>query len=651
MLTVATNWRRAARRSYSLVAADMENLSNYRIHHSPRPESPSTTTAPPKWDPRAPMYASEDGRVASLSSQECIFFVKGSGAPHVMTLQVLQALDQCREFRTLYDHAVRIESTVPGLAGKGDDILRVLDSLVQRKLLVRDEDFIARFNSAAERVPPPLRAVFIRACDRPARLASLLASLVGYERHYRANRHYVLIDDSVNARHIDEQRDSLREFASETGCKVSYVGRSASAKLAEKLTKANPAARDAIRALLLRGSHPQAQRFGGGRSRNLALLLSAGARLILLDDDLRLPLLRPHFAQPGLEPNPGASAHARFFANMEQAFTSGSEIDEDPFELHLQVCGHSLGACVNGRYGLSRDALRGVNLGGLGLLKPDARVITSHHGSCGSSRSESALWLYHAIDRVGREEFWQDRESYDRNVHAHYVMYAADKARVLEVPGFTPFALDNSLLLPCTNPVGRAEDSLGSALTRYCQPDAVALELPVAIGHVQETLRKRFPITQGVSPPRVNDFLREFVRRQFGESKAEDPGQRLAFLAHVMRDLSHASIKERSSHLSEYRSFVHAEIIDRLQRQLETATDAPVYWQSDVRAIVQAHAKTLLASDAPPRLAEWPDDIDSTGCARALSGELDTMADACENWPAIWQYAAEQGETLLRALD
>jgi hypothetical protein len=175
--------------------------------------------------------------------------------------------------------------------------------------------------------------------------------------------------------------------------------------------------------------------------------------------------------------------------------------------------------------------------------------------------------------------------------------------------------------------------------------------LPVAIGHMQESLRQRFPITQGVSPPRVNDFLREFVRRQFGEVKAEDPGQRLAFLAHVMRDLSLASSKERISHLREYRSFVHAEMIDRLQREYEAATDAPVYWQSDVRAIVQGHAKTLLASDAAPRLAEWPDDVDAAGCARALSDELGTMANACEHWPALWQYAAEQGETLLNALD
>jgi hypothetical protein len=605
-------------------------------------------TVSSRWDPRAPTYASLNGRVAALSKDECVFLVKGdNNTPHVMTMQVLQALDQCREFRTLDDHAVRIEGNVVGLNGQRESIRRVLDELVRRGLLLRDEDFLTRLRSVPRRDAPPLRAIYIRACDRPERLARLLSSLADYERRHRARRRYVLIDDSAQPANGDAQRDMLRGFAHTTGCDVGYVGRAESLKLADRLAKACPDARGTIHKLLLREAHAQGGRFGGGRGRNLALLLSAGARLVLLDDDLTLPLRRPDFARDGLDPNPEASATARFYADMQQALVGGSEVDEDPFELHLDVCCQRLGACANGRYELRREALRGLSLSRLGLLDSDARIVSTHHGSCGSSRSESTLWLYHAIDAIGREELWQERASYYRNSDAHHVLYAVSKARVLEVPGFTPFALDNSVLLPCTNPVGRAEDSLGSALTRYCLPAAVALELPVAIGHVQESLRARFPITREANAPRVNDFLREFVMRQFGLPAAQDPGQRLGLLAHVMRDLARASVNDRIEHLREYFHFVHADIIDRLQHQLAAATDAPVYWQADVRAIVEANAKRMLAADAAPRLAEWPHDIDAPGCANALSGELDAMADACEHWPLMWCYAAEQGETLL----
>lgn len=604
-----------------------------------------------RWDPRAPIFASRNGRVAALSSQECAFLVKGDDTPHVMTMQVLQALDQCREFRTLDDHVVRVEANVPGLAGKSSDIRRVLEGLVQRQLLLRDEDFLNRLRSTSRIDAPPLRAIFIRACDRPDRLANLLASLTGYEQRHQASRRYVLIDDSVSPANIDAQRDLLRGFARTTGCNVTYVGRAESVKIADRLAKACPTARDTIRSLLLRNAHPQGQRFGGGRSRNLALLLSAGSRLVLLDDDLRLPLRRPDFARSGFEPNPEASACVRFYPDIQHALAAGSEVDEDPFELHLDVCGQPLGACLNGNYDLKGDALRGLRLDALELLDANARIVTSHHGSCGSSRSESTLWLYHAIDRVGREEFWQERESYYRNSSAHFVFYATAKARVLDIAGFTPFAFDNSALLPCTNPVGRAEDSLGSALTRYCQPNSVAFELPVAIGHVQESLRERFPITSRADTPRVNDFLREFVKRQMGTSSAQAPGQRLMLLAHLMRDLARANASDRIAYLNEYLAYVRTDVIDRLQRQFEAATDAPIYWQADVRAIVQTNAKRLLTAGAVPRLAEWPNDIDATGCANALSAELDTMADAYEHWPTVWVHAAEQGEQMLTVDD
>ncbi len=218
----------------------METTLNYQINYPAQGASRPV----PAIDPNAPLFASEDGLVASLSSQECIFQVKRSGETHVMTFQVLQALDQCREFRSLDEHAARIESTIAGLAGKRDDIKRVLDSLIQRGLLVSDSVFVERLTNAPARSPADLRGIFIRACDRPEQLARLLASLSDYERRHRADRRYIVLDDSSLPAHANEQRDALREFARTTGCKVHYVGRAEAAKLVERMSKAVPIARD-----------------------------------------------------------------------------------------------------------------------------------------------------------------------------------------------------------------------------------------------------------------------------------------------------------------------------------------------------------------------------------------------------------------------
>ncbi|MGE5168696.1 MAG: hypothetical protein ACM3KT_08785 [Deltaproteobacteria bacterium] len=619
----------------------METTLNYQINYPAQGAVRPALTI----DPNAPLFASEDGLVASLSSQECIFQVKRSGDTHVMTFQVLQALDQCREFRSLDEHAARIESTIAGLAGKREDIKRVLDSLILRGLLVSDSVFVERLTNAPARSPADLRGIFIRACDRPEQLARLLASLSDYERRHRAGRRYIVLDDSSLPAHANEQRDALREFARTTGCKVHYVGRAEATKLVERMGKAVPAARDAAKRLLLRDAHPHAQRFGGGRGWNLATLLSAGARLALLDDDLILPLRRPDYARPGLDPNPNARQSARFLANMEQALAAGTEVETDPFELHLGACGNTLGTVLASAYPLQRSALRGINLGRLNVLAASARIVSTQAASYGSSRSGFGIWLYQ-LDGDSRAEFWRDRESYVRNCEANFIVQGMAQAQAVATAGFTPLTLDNAQLLPCTSPVGRGEDSLTGALTRFCHPDDVSLSMPEAIGHVQESARKRSDKTLAAHVPHVNYFLRDFVQRQFGLFQAEDPGARMNLLACVLRDLAGASASARNAHLREYLSFVRADIIDRTQHQIEAAVDAPVYWQADAREIVQANARALLAN-APPRLGDWAQDIDADGCARALAEECESMADACEHWPALWRYAAEQGDKLL----
>ncbi|MDC8014690.1 hypothetical protein [Tahibacter soli] len=597
-------------------------------------------------DPNAPLFASEDALVASLSNNECIFQVKRTGDAHVMTFQVLQALDQCRDFRTLDEHVARVQTTIPGLENQRDAVKTVLESLVDRELLVSDDLFVSRLSDGrAARASKPLRAAFIRACDRPAQLDRLLASLADYERRFRSARHYVVLDDSSTEASIDRHRDLVREFARTTGCKVTFIGPAERQRLADKLAKALPAARAAIDSLLL--PQPGATNFGGGRSWNLALLLSAGDRFVMFDDDHRLPLKRHELAASGLDLAPSRGAFARFFRNMEEALGAGEEIDADPFALHLDACGSGIGDLVaRDAYKLDRESLRGLPLSRLTHLAPDARVLATMHGTYGSARSESAAWLYQ-LDAEGRADFTASREAYLANVEAQHLWHGTRQARLSSIAWFTPFAFDNSELLPCTNPLGRGEDALFSAAAHFCHPDALVLELPVAIGHVQEQSRRRSQRSLQASTPRLNHFATDYIQRQFGAFLASDPAQRLHLLAGIFRDLAGADEARRVTHLREYLNYVRADAIERLQQQFEAAAnDSPIYWQADVRSIIDANGRALIAKGAP-RLADWSDDIDPAGCAAALAREFNGLADQFDAWPALWSYAREQGERLL----
>ena len=139
------------------------------------------------------------------------------------------------------------------------------------------------------------------------------------------------------------------------------------------------------------------------------------------------------------------------------------------------------------------------------------------------------------------------------------------------------------------------------------------------------------------------------MNNQSGMAKAANPGHRLALLGAITEDLGAAADSTLIASLEEYLGFVRADVVERLQNQFELLSDAPVYWQADVRSIVRNNGNALLKKGAP-RLADWPDDIDTVGCAVAARAELLDMAQAWRDWPAIWEFARERGDRLISGL-
>jgi len=594
----------------------------------------------------APMYAAIDAVVAPMSSEEFAFIARDSGERHVLSHHVLQSMDQCREFRTLDEHVARVASVVPGL-NQPDRIRKGLEGLARSGLLVSDREFIDRLVRTPESMPRTVQAIYIRACDRPQQLRVLLDSLAEYERRFRVARNVVLLDDSTQEANRDRNRDLLREFARAVGNPVSYVGAAERARLRERLLKSVPNARASLEWLLDRG--PRTRRSGGGRSWNLALLMSAGHPFVLLDEDFRFPLRRHGDLREGIDPNPLQSASARFYRRADDALLAGEEDDRDPFELHMEVCGDTLGAALaRSEYRVERASLHGVNLARLEHLRGDAPILHTLNGTCGSSGTESALWLYQ-LDAESRADFWSERDAYLRNIEAQSVWYGWLRAKPAAVAYFTPFAFDNRQMLPCTNPDGRGEDGLASVASQFCRPGSLVMHLPTAIGHVQEMARKRSEVTMAAHLPRFNHFLRDYIANQLGTAKAADPVRRMGLLASIVDDLAAADVTTMTATLDEYLSFVRADVVERLQNQFEQLTDAPVYWQADVRSIVQNNGNALLKRSAP-RLGDWPENADDAACAQAASGELADMALAWRDWPALWNAAREQGDRLSSGL-
>lgn len=597
--------------------------------------------------PSGPLYASVDGRVSSLSNGEVVFFDLATEQLHVMTEQVLGAMDLCRPFRTLDEHNQALRQAIPALAQQADAVKRVLESLIARGLLISDDDYLKRLSAVDAAPPAEFSGLFIRACDRPAQVRRLLESLLDYERRHSPRRRYVLIDDSRQGDNAREHRRLLTEFAAEAGVPVQYVGAEAWTAVADLVARAT--GRVAQSDWLLRRM-PERRVHGGGLAMNLIAVLAAGRRYALLDDDFLFPLRLHPEADGRVDLGATGQMPARFFGGVDAALAAGREYDRDPLQDHLDACGASVGALLGGHalFGLGRNELRGLAPSALPHLAPGNRVIATVNGHRGHSGSATTAWLF-TLDGKSRDGLWAERDSYLRHIDSPSLWYGPARTRLQAQGNFTPFMVDGSGLLPYTNPAGRGEDQLFASLCRLLEPQSLSAHLPTAVGHLQEQERSRAASLKQAFSPGFNAYLADMALTSASEFHAADRGARLRGFAARLRDMSGASDATILGELREHLAYTRSSLVNRMQAVLHGATGAPVYWQADLRQLIEVHGKALVQGGVP-RLGDWEPQLDAAGCAQRYRESMSLHAEALELWPEVWAIARDQRERLWKSL-
>ena len=599
----------------------------------------------PRKDTAAPMYASVEGVAVSLSEEEVVFQTRGRDEAQVLTTQVLLTMDQCRPFRSMDEQVAEVIRKVPGLSNH-DRARQGLEMLARTGLLLSDAELRERSREHA-RQPAPLAGLCIRACDRPDSVKRLLASLASNENQHHPGHGVILLDDSRDEDNARQNADLLRQYGDTTSCAVHYIGSRQQHNLKKVLYKALPRQHDEIDALLDRPDRG----FGGGRTWNMALLLTAGRRMVLLDEDFELPLKVLAGSNSGLSLDPAAAAAAWFHPDQHGALTAGEPVDGDPFTLHLNYAGVALGdALASACWTLDREDMRGRTVQELRGLYEGFRVLTTFNGTRGSSGMAHSQALF-LLDAASRARLCTGRDAYLRNLAAENLWHGHAHAHPANQGYMTPFAVDNSELLPCTRVAGRNEDALFNTLARFCHPRSQAMHLPCTIGHVQEAGRGREKARMGQRAwqVNVNTFAFETLLNHLDRCISDDPAQRMQFAAGVFEDIAAANEHSQIVHLREYLNYERGDMIAKLQRQLVSAPDAQVYWQADVRALIAANARAM-ADNQPPRLNDWPEDIDAAGCAAQLRDSMSGLAAGLRAWPDMWAWAEQQGERLLESL-
>lgn len=583
------------------------------------------------------LYAAVDGRVEPVSARECVFRDARSGTTHLLPSAAVEALDACRAFAPLAAHATHVAERHPAMPPPA--IAQGLEFLVSRGLLVSDADFLGT-DAGTSTDDAPLRAVFVRACDRPAQLGRLLASLAQNEAEHGGRHRYVVLDDSRDPAASRAHAQQVRELSDRSGAPAIHVDDARWNALVARLGEPAPSA---ARIALARDD-AQGARFGGGKGCNLAALLGAGARYVLLDDDFALPLRRADDALDGLALDASPDGPARFHASVEDALADGRAAEGDPFEQARRLCGDRLGAIWRASpWRIAPADLAGFAPSLAPHVRAGARVATLTHGHRGDSGAPSSRWMY-LLDADSRRAFARDPEAYARNRSGAGVWYAPRRARVDARTAFTPFAIDARTFVPPTRADGRSEDQLFGALLAACDANSVALHTNLAIGHRQERPRDRAATLAQPTTPLTNQWLAELLHAAAAGLHADAPPARLRALAAVLRDVGSATPARQQALVADYVRFVRADMASRLSAARDEAADAPDYWKRDVDRMIETHRRALLDA-APARFADWADGDHAVAALRPVLGPC---AELFEAWPALFDHAARCAESLLQ---
>jgi len=549
-----------------------------------------------------------------------------NGAVAELTAEQHAVLTACEGCRTLDEHASIVKRKLGLRDADQPTLAKWLDDFVSLGLLISLDALRQRFDSSPSGTPAPFAGLVIRTCDRPALLARALASAAALEdRVGRRYRYHVLDDSRQSASRVDNAR-----IVAGSALDARYRDLSSNDPLADELALAFPAARDAIGWLLGPARDDQATY---GRPVNLALLLTAGQRLLLLDDDALLEPRRPPAAERGLGVS---SAPDELFCYVDQAEAERdcAPADIDPLAEHLEWLGVPAGTAWS-RF--ERDA------GGLAVIDlraddaarfaPGARVAMTQNHALGDPGS--SLFPFHllTLPRASRQQILADPAR--KTIAFRDRINWRGQLRARLTPNrpltFTTLAgLDNSVLMPPTVRSARNEDLLLGELTRIIDRGAWSLDLPWVLPHW------RAPAKRWLGPS-VNfhqepaHFLMDYLDQTVSNIAGERSSDRLLAVAAILLDLAAAS-ESRLTDLLEQQA---ADTASRVQFALAAAQDdpgVPIEWKEMLRPWLVSPTLSTHPSPVHERIA-------SSAAVRALATDY---GRALALWPALWDWARDR---------
>ena len=562
--------------------------------------------------------------------------------------EVYASLLNCIEFKTIDQHTARIIKRHPGMEEQKAAIDQVLHQMLKTGMLISAKATCKRLGTKVENTETentdsrPVAAIIT--WERPGSLERLLESIANNCETKNIHRLYV-IDDSRKTENIDKNKALVKTFSDRIDTTLQYFGRTEQDQLIEGLVKKLPAHEDAIRFLV--DQSRWREHWTAGLTRNLALLLSSGRRLVMLDDDTVCDV----FEAPGSNPKitfSDQARHADFFADEQEWAHLHQPINPDPIQRHMQCLGLTFSEALGvlGENHLKPAGLNHATALMVNELKPESPVLMTECGSLGCPGSTKNTWLPDMAPASLVRMLKSEQKT--RNALTHRLVWSgrnhphfAPRSNMSQITGF-----DNRHMLPPYLPIMRGQDRLFGHMLDFIFPSAVTLDYPWAVPHLPQPERQWQDRDLSFKPADTFPaFFFEKILEQKSDCVSDTTADRMSHLNAWLRDMAAAPDATLTEMYREDRLEKSSAQLKHLEQLMATADKAPVNWQNYLRNGIQQLSSDL---DKASR-----DDFTVKGFPKNLEGaELiafwrDTwlgFAGALDAWPNIREAAKDYFE-------
>ena len=564
--------------------------------------------------------------------------------------EVYAALLKCTCFKTLDQHVAAIIELNPAMEGQQADIRKVLQSMLKSGIMLSAKSVCNKLKLKGENKPDQQQnlepVVAILTWERPQALERLLESIATNCNTGAFHRLYV-IDDSRKAVNIEQNRSITERYTDRITAPFQYFGQAEQARWLEKLVALQPEHEQAIRFLVDRTRW--AEFWTAGLSRNLALLLSPGRRLVMIDDDAICEVYDP--PQAGRKVTFSDDPREAVFFGIEKEWSHLRQpINPDPVDRHMQCLGLTFSEALEvlGEQNLKPSSLRNANALQLTELQAGSKILVTECGSLGCPGTSNNTWLPHmppaSLERMLASEDKTNQALTSRKVWSgRHQPHFAPRANMSQITGF-----DNRQILPPYLPNLRGEDRLFGNMLDFIFPTSLTLDYPWAVPHLPLPERKWRDRDLNFTPS--DSFPKFFLEKILGNKSsclATSAHQRLSHLAGWFSDLAAASPESLSNMYRDSRLRGDSEQLSHLTALLEKTGPAPVSWQNYLRnGIAQLSADLDLASREDFVVKGLPAALPYDELAAFWQRAWGDFAAALKAWPDIRQAATELSEQI-----